>query len=158
MQTTRVELHPSSCYYWLSSLTHYLKPSRVPLAVCWDMAGRAPGHGRGYPPAKPMMPVFPGPPGPPKAAAWPPRPAIMARPALTMMHGKAVAVTGVGVAPAVKLGGVPTNPVPAASVSTAMVPWSPSPPPAAPPAPAPSNVIFGFELSLIDFWLQETNY
>jgi len=116
------------------------------------MAGRVPGYGRGYPPAKPMMPVFPGPPGPPKAAAWgrPPHPAIMPRPAPTTMYGKAVTVTGV--APAVKLGGEPTNPVPAASVSTAMVPWNPSPPPPAAPAPAaPAPSIFGFELSLIDF-------
>ena len=74
----------------------------------------------------------------------------MPRPAPTTMYGKAVTVTGL--APAVKLGGVPTNPVPAASVSTAMVPWNPSPPPPAAPAPAaPAPSIFGFELSLIDF-------
>ena len=118
----------------LSSLTHYLKPSQsCALAVlfgspvCWDMLGGRLVMVEGTLLQNQWCLSFLGHRGHPKQqhGVAPPHPAIMPRPAPTTMYGKAVTVTGL--APAVKLGGVPTNPVPAASVSTAMVPWNPSP-------------------------------
>ena len=120
------------------------------------MARRTPGKG-GFglrpPVAKTMMPVFPT---PAKAGVWPypPRPAMVPRPTAPPTYGKAASVTGLGVAPAVKLGGLPTNPVhvnpapaAAAPMSMAMVPFNPTPPtPTTSPA---SSSTFGFELCFV---------